>query len=112
MSKVFQESSGNVFFDLGFSNEKSEILALRTDLMSEIRKWIKDRKLTQVEAAKILNISQSRVSDLVTGKWEKLGLEMLIILGMRSGINLILTRAADLRKNLKPPSEVSFKRTR
>lgn len=94
MSKILQESSGNVFSDLGFSNEESEILALRTDLMSEIRKWIKDRKLTQVEAAKILNISQSRVSDLVTGKWKKFSLEMLIILGMRSGINLTLSRAA------------------
>jgi predicted XRE-type DNA-binding protein len=94
MNKNIQESCGNVFSDLGFSNEESQILALRSDLMAEIRKWIQDQKLTQVEAAKILKVSQARVSDLVRGKWEKFSLEMLIILAMRSGINLTLSRVA------------------
>jgi plasmid maintenance system antidote protein VapI len=40
---------------------------------------------TQAEAAEKLGITQSRVSDLVRGKWEKFNLEMLITLEGRLG---------------------------
>ncbi|KXK50135.1 MAG: helix-hairpin-helix DNA-binding motif-containing protein, partial [Nitrosomonas europaea] len=46
--------------------------------MSNLRKTIRERKWTQEEAAKVLNIGQSRVSDLMRGKWEKFSLDMLI----------------------------------
>ena len=36
--------------------------------------------LTQAKAAKLLGVSQSRVSDLVRGKWQKFSLEILITL--------------------------------
>jgi len=88
------ESSSNVFLDLGYSSEDAEILRMRADLMSEVRSWIKDNGLTQAQAAEILHVSQSRISDLVRGKWEKFSLEMLIILAIRSGFNLTLSRAA------------------
>ncbi len=67
---------------------------MRADLMAEVRKWISDQGLTQAEAAEILQVSQSRISDLVRGKWEKFSLEMLIILAMRSGFNLTLSKVA------------------
>ena len=38
--------------------------------MADLRKVIKARKLTQAKAAKLLGVSQSRVSDLARGKWE------------------------------------------
>lgn len=49
---------------------------------------VKARKLTQAKAAKLLGVSQSRVSDLVRGKWEKLNLEMLITLATRAPIRI------------------------
>ena len=63
-------------------------------MMAELRKVIKARKLTQAKAAKILGVSQSRVSDLVRGKWEKFSLEMLITLATRAGIRVEIKTAA------------------
>lgn len=63
MSKLkFEKSSGNVFADLGFSDSQQELLKAR--LTYEIYKIIEKRKLTQHQAAEILEISQSYVSDL------------------------------------------------
>ena len=94
MSKDVLSSSGNVFTDLGFSPDEAAILQMRADLMAELRKVIKTRKLTQAKAARILKVSQSRVSDLVTGKWEKFSLEMLITLATRAGLHVTVKTAA------------------
>ncbi len=94
MSKDTHSSSGNVFRDLGFSPEEAAVLQMRADLMAELRKVIKAKKLTQAKAAKLLGVSQSRVSDLVTGKWEKFSLEMLITLATRAGLHVTVKTAA------------------
>ncbi len=88
------KSSGNVFIDLGYSPEEAAVLQMRADLMTKLRKFIEARKLTQAAAAKILCISQSRVSDLVRGKWERFSLEMLVTLATRAGMHISLKTAA------------------
>jgi predicted XRE-type DNA-binding protein len=75
----------NLFLDLGFPPEEAAVLKMRADLMGDLREYIRDSKLTQTTAAQRLGISQSRVSDLVRGKWEKFSLEMLITLAARAG---------------------------
>lgn len=67
---------------------------MRADLMADLRKFIKTKKLTQAKAAEILGVSQSRVSDLTRGKWEKFSLEMLIILATKAGMHVTLKTAA------------------
>jgi transcriptional regulator with XRE-family HTH domain len=57
------------------------------------RKLVKAKKLTQAKGAKLLGVSQSRVSDLVRGKWEKFSLEMLITLATRAGIRVSIETA-------------------
>jgi predicted XRE-type DNA-binding protein len=94
MSHDILNSSGNVFLDLGFSPDEAAILQMRADLMAELRKVIKAKKLTQAKAAKLLGVSQSRVSDLVRGKWEKFSLEMLITLATRAGLHVTVKTAA------------------
>ena len=94
MKKDIVESSGNIFIDLGFSPEEAAILQMRADLMADICKFIKARKLTQAKAAEILGVSQSRVSDLTRGKWEKFSLEMLITLATKAGMRVSLKTAA------------------
>jgi predicted XRE-type DNA-binding protein len=94
MSEKVFDSSGNAFVDLGFAPDEAAILQMRADLMAELRKIIKARKLTQAKAAKLLKVSQSRVSDLVTGKWEKFSLEMLITLATRVGLHVTVKTAA------------------
>ena len=70
MQKPIVASSGNVFIDLGYSRDEAAILQMRADLMADLRKFIKNKKFAQAAAAKILGFSQSRVSDLITGKWK------------------------------------------
>ena len=94
MTDDIHTSSGNVFLDLGFSPDEAAILQMRADLMAKLRKVIKAKKLTQAKAAKLLGVSQSRVSDLVTGKWERFSLEMLITLATRAGLRVSLKTAA------------------
>ncbi len=85
MKKKTTKSSGNVFVDLGFDPAEAAVLQMRANLMSDLRLYIEKQKLTQAQAAKRLGIAQSRVSDLVRGKWDKFSLEMLITLEARRG---------------------------
>jgi len=94
MSETIVNSSGNVFLDLGYSSDEAAILQMRCELMADLRKLIKAKKLTQAKAAEILGISQSRVSDLIRGKWERFSLEMLITLATRAGMHVSLRKAA------------------
>lgn len=94
MKKSIVASSGNVFADLGYSPDEAAILQMRADLMADLRKYINNKKLTQASAAKIFGVSQSRVSDLITGKWEKFSLEMLITLASKAGMHVKLKIAA------------------
>ena len=82
---VVTESSGNVFTDLGFAPGEAAVLAMRADLMGRMRLMIEARGWSQEEAAAVLGIGQSRVSDLVRGKWDKFSLDMLITLAARAG---------------------------
>lgn len=92
--KNITESSGNVFTDLGYSPDEAAILQMRADLMANLRKFIKTKKLTQTEAAMLFGVSQSRVSDLITGKREKFSLEMLITLATKAGKHVTMGIAA------------------
>lgn len=85
MGRKITTSSGNIFVDLGFDPAEATVLQMRANLISDLRLYIENNKLTQSEAAKRLGIAQSRVSDLVRGKWEKFSLEMLITLEARLG---------------------------
>lgn len=94
MKKKTTKSTGNVFLDLGFDPAEAAVLQMRANLMSDLRLYIEKHELTQTEAAKRLGIAQSRVSDLVRGKWEKFSLEMLITLEARLGRTVRVELAA------------------
>jgi predicted XRE-type DNA-binding protein len=60
------EGSGNVFADMGLPNPSQELLKARLTL--QIYSIIKERGLTQAEAATILGIQQPRVSALARNR--------------------------------------------
>jgi predicted XRE-type DNA-binding protein len=68
--------SGNVFADLGLADP--EKLKMKTGLVIEIRKAMKGRGLTQQEAAKLMGISQPKVSDMMRGDFTNLSERKLI----------------------------------
>ena len=55
--------SGNVFADLGFRNAEQELLKARLTL--QIHKLLKQRRLTQSQAAKLLGTTQPQISALM-----------------------------------------------
>ena len=81
------EGSGNVFVDLGFPPEEALVLAMRSQLIAKLRLLIEQNEWTQVRAARELGISQSRVSDLIRGKWDKFSLDMLLVFAARAGLH-------------------------
>jgi predicted XRE-type DNA-binding protein len=93
-AKKITPSSGNVFTDLGFDDAEAQVMALRADLMVQLEKQIKARKMTQVMAAEALHISQSRVSDLARGKVEKFSLDSLVEFAARLGMPARIELAA------------------
>lgn len=60
------EGSGNVFADLGLPDADQELMKARLTL--QIARIIKDRGLTQTEAATILGIQQPHVSALTRNR--------------------------------------------
>lgn len=84
-------SSGNVFRDLGFGREEAEHLLVRSDLMIQVQKIIASRGLKQKSAAKILGVTQPRVSDLLRGRIDLFSTDALIDLLARLGAQVRLT---------------------
>lgn len=82
---VVTPSSGNVFADLGFGPGEAAVMGLRADLMARLRVLVQTEGWTQAQAAERFGIAQSRVSDLLRGKWDKFSLDMLIALAARAG---------------------------
>jgi predicted XRE-type DNA-binding protein len=75
---TFVEGSDNIFRDLGFSDAEAVNLLARSELMMAIEKTIKERGLSQTEAAKLLGVGQPRLSDLYNGKIERFTVDMLM----------------------------------
>ncbi|MBX3303353.1 MAG: XRE family transcriptional regulator [Nitrospira sp.] len=84
------KSSGNVFRDIGFPREEAEHLLVRADLMIQVQKLIASRGLKQKAAAKILGVTQPRVSDLLRGRIDLFSTDALIDLLAQLGAEVRL----------------------
>ena len=78
MATKVRRGSGNVFADAGFPRAEAAHLLIRTDLMLQIERVLKARKLTQAKAATLLQVSQPRVSDLLRGKVDLFSIDALV----------------------------------
>jgi predicted XRE-type DNA-binding protein len=94
LTKKVTESSGNIFLDLGFPPHEAQVMLLRAKLAEALRLWIEREKLTQVEAAKRLDVAQPRISEISRGKVELLSLDHLVGLCARAGIAVTVKLAA------------------
>ena len=76
--KVEYTKGDNVFEDLGFSADESARLRFKQELWLYIVGNIKQRDLTQHQVSKILDIPQSRVSNVMNGKIQGITIDSLI----------------------------------
>ena len=88
--KDYTISSGNIFADLGFPDAEERMAKI--NLALQINTLIKRKKLTQKQAAELLDIDQPKISALSTGKLTGFSLERLFrfltILGQDITINI------------------------
>jgi predicted XRE-type DNA-binding protein len=91
MAIRMQRSSGNVFTDLGFPKEEAAHLLIRADLMSQLKRVIETRGLTQKEAAEAMGVTQPRVSDLVRGKIDLFTIDTLVEMLTHLGMAVTVT---------------------
>ena len=73
---------------------RQENLKLRSALMMELAERIKDRDLTQTQAAEVLHITQPRVSALLKGKINEFRLDSLVDMAHRLGMHVSISVAA------------------
>ena len=71
-----ERGSANVFADLGLPDPDTHLL--KAELVTRIDKIIRQRGLKQVEAAKLLGLSQPDVSRLLRGNFREYSMERLL----------------------------------
>ena len=64
----FEDSSGNVFADIGFDTATADRLTHKAELVSVLYRYQQERKLSQVAFSQLVGIPQPRLSKLYRGK--------------------------------------------
>jgi len=71
------ESDPNIFADLGLPD--ADVHFLKAQIVTEIYRLVKERKLTQTKAGVFMGISQPEVSRLFKGNFREYSLERLMV---------------------------------
>jgi predicted XRE-type DNA-binding protein len=99
-------SSGNVFRDLGLRNA-DELLA-KADLSLLIRRVIRAEGLTQRQAADVIGVAPSDISDLARGELKRFSYERLIRFLVRLGIDVTIRVSAPPKRRRRAALTVEF----
>jgi predicted XRE-type DNA-binding protein len=78
MKKVVKSGSGNVFKDLGFDEKETIELKFKAELYVILKKTVEKQKLTSRQLEKIWDVPQPRVSEILTGKFDKVSITRLL----------------------------------
>ena len=77
------QASDNIFADLGVPDPENHLLKAR--LVTRIDRIVRKRKLTQVQTAELLGLSQPDVSRLLRGDFREYSMERILRLLMALG---------------------------
>lgn len=92
-TRITRGDPRGVFYDL-YDEAKAAEMTMRSLLLASLERWLKDSGLTQVKAAKVLDVTQARVSDIKRGKIGNFSLDLLVRLAARAGLHPELRLAA------------------
>jgi predicted XRE-type DNA-binding protein len=67
---------------------EAENMKLRSTLMMTLKNHLISTGLSQVEAAKLLNVTQPRLSDLMRGKINLFSIDTLVNMATAAGLNI------------------------
>ena len=77
-----------------YPEDQAAEMEMRSLLLEGLGAWLAESGLTQTRAAKILGVTQARVSDLKRGKIGSFSLDLLVRLAAKAGLNPKLKLAA------------------
>ncbi len=100
--REYVEGSGNVYADLGVVNPQEA--RAKADLAHRIVHIIESRKLTQVQAGKVLCVDQPKVSALKRGRLTDFSIERLVGFLLRLGHDVRITISPRPHSSRKPPT--------
>lgn len=68
--------------------EEAENMKLRSTLMTALKNHITRAEMSQAQAAKLFNVTQPRISDLMRGKINLFGLDALVNMATAAGLHI------------------------
>ncbi|MBI3437469.1 MAG: XRE family transcriptional regulator [Proteobacteria bacterium] len=80
----------NSIWDAIETPAEAENMKLRAKLMRALIKHIERQELSQAAAAKLMGVTQPRISDLVRGKIDLFSMDMLINMASAAGLHVDL----------------------
>jgi predicted XRE-type DNA-binding protein len=100
----YSVSSGNVYADFGFSNP--EEAKTKADLAMLITEIIKEKALTQQQAADLMNIDQPKVSKIIRGLLSEFSIERLLKFVLALGFDIEITPKLHKAKSTLPSMHI------
>jgi len=94
-----EKSSGNVFADIGLDAPEERLA--KSDLALKVAQIINMRDLSQAQAAKLLGITQPKVSAILNGRLKGFSLEklMLFMVALDQDIEIVVKRKPKAREH-------------
>jgi len=88
-----QESSGNVYADLGYPD--AERMLVKAQLASKIANLMKRRRLTQMQAAKLFGMPQPKVSAMLNGQFRGISEEKMMrcLIALGQNVQIVIKPA-------------------
>ena len=68
--------------------EEAENMKLRSVLMTALKNHLARTEMNQAQAAKLLGVTQPRISDLIRGKINLFGLDALVNMATAAGLHI------------------------
>jgi len=82
------EKFDNMWDAIEDTTEAAENMKLRSKLMMALKKHIVRSEMSQSEAAKLLGVTQGRISDLLRGKINLFGIDALVNMATTAGLHV------------------------
>jgi predicted XRE-type DNA-binding protein len=70
-----------------YPKDQAAEMEMRSLLLQGLGSWLADCGMTQTEAARVLSVTQARVSDIKRGEISSFSLDLLVRLAARAGLN-------------------------
>ena len=74
-----ETGSGNIFLDMGFSPAEAAELSVKSALIAAIADTIRERELTQQQAARLCGTDQPTLSKVLRGRMESVTIDRLTV---------------------------------